>query len=89
MSELIEVFPFVFGVLLGLTWRRFGGPHGHYLPWALASAALGSFATLASGEWRTSPIYFLFDIGLVTVVSAAAALAVVHWARWRERNARG
>ena len=28
MAELVEIFPFAFGVLLGLTWSRFGGPRG-------------------------------------------------------------
>lgn len=88
MSELIEVFPFAFGVLLGLTWRRFGGPRSRRLPWAIACAALGAFATFASGEWRVSPVYFLFDIGLVAAVSAATAIAAAYWTRRRERSSR-
>ena len=32
MSELIEIFPFAFGVLLGLTWLRFGGPRVWRVP---------------------------------------------------------
>ena len=83
METLIEIFPFAFGVLLGLTWARFGGPHAWRLPWGFASAALGAFATFASGEWRVSPFYFLFDIGLVAVVSGATIFALQYWQRRR------
>ena len=86
MSELVEIFPFAFGVLLGLTWLRFGGPRAWRLPWGVACIALGAFATFASGEWRESPLYFLFDIGLVTLVSAATTLAMAYWQRKRERT---
>ena len=86
MSELIEIFPFAFGVLLGLTWSRFGGPRARLVPWSLAVLALGAFATFASGEWRASPLYFLFDIGLVAGVSVATAFAVAYWSRQRERR---
>ena len=34
---------------------------------------------LASGEWRESVLYFLFDISLVGLVSAAVALGVAYW----------
>jgi len=83
MSALIEAFPFVFGVLLGLTLVRIGGPHGRIVSWVIGSLALGAFATLASGEWRESIVYFLFDIGLVASVSIATAFVVRHWQRWR------
>jgi hypothetical protein len=56
------------------------------LPWGAACIALGAFATFASGEWRESPLYFLFDIGLVTLVSAATTLAMAYWQRKRERT---
>lgn len=79
MSELFEMFPFAFGVLLGLTWTRVGGPQSRRLAWALACVGLGAFATFASGEWRESPLYFLFDIGLVAMVSMAVALGVAYW----------
>ena len=85
MEEFIEIFPFAFGVLLGLTWARFGGPSGWRIPWGIASIALGAFATFASGEWRVSPLYFLFDIGLVAVVSVGTLLALRHWQRRREK----
>ena len=85
MSELIEVFPFAFGVLLGFTWLRFGGPGAWRVPWGAACIALGAFATFASGEWRESPLYFLFDIGLVAVVSVATTLAITYWQRRRGR----
>ena len=55
------------------------------VPWGVACIALGAFATFASGEWRESPLYFLFDIGLVTLVSAATTLAMAYWQRKRER----
>ena len=85
MEELIEIFPFAFGVLLGLTWARFGGPTGWRIPWGLACVALGAFATFASGEWRVSPLYFLFDIGLVAAASIGTLLAYKYWQRRRER----
>jgi hypothetical protein len=88
MNELIEVFPFAFGVLLGVTWFRLGGPRTWYGPWGVGCVALGAFATLATGEWRESALYFLFDIGLVAVVSAATTIAAAYWLRRRERNPR-
>jgi hypothetical protein len=75
MRELIEIFPFAFGVLLGLTWQRFGGPRAWRVRWGAACIVLGASATFASGEWRESPLYFLFDIGLVAFMSIATALA--------------
>jgi hypothetical protein len=86
MNALIEMFPFVFGVLLGLTWVRMGGPRRRIAPWAIGSLALGAFATLASGEWRESIVYFLFDIGLVAIVSIATTFVLRHWQRWRSIN---
>lgn len=83
MGELVEVFPFAFGVLLGLTWRRFGGPRAKRVPWGIACIALGAFATLATGEWRESPLYFAFDIGLVAIVSVATTLAMAYWSSRR------
>lgn len=85
MGELVEIFPFAFGVLLGLTWSRFGGPRARRVPWGVACILLGAFATFASGEWRESPLYFLFDIGLVAVVSVATTLAMAYWQRRRGR----
>ena len=71
--------PFAFGGLLGLTWTRVGGPQSQRLGWALSCIGLGAFATFASGEWRESLLYFLFDIGLVALVSIAVALGVAYW----------
>lgn len=85
MNLLIEIFPFAFGVLLGLTWSRFGGPGEWRARWGIACVALGAFATFASGEWRESPIYFLFDIGLVAAMSVGTVFAL---ARWRRRRGR-
>ena len=76
MKIIVESFPFVFGILLGLTWTRMGGPAARRVPWAIAAIALGAFATLASGEWKESALYFLFDIGLVAVVSIATLVAI-------------
>ena len=81
METLIEIFPFAFGVLLGLTWARFGGPHARRIPWGAACVALGAFATFASGEWRLSPFYFVFDIGLVAGLSGATTVALQYWRR--------
>ena len=83
MEILIEMCPFAFGVLLGFTWARFGGPRAWLIPWGIASIALGAFATCASGEWRVSLLYFLFDIGLVAVVSAGTLFALQYWHRQR------
>jgi hypothetical protein len=84
MSELFEMFPFAFGVLLGLTWTRVGGPQSRRVAWALSCIGLGAFATFGSGEWRESLLYFLFDIGLVALVSIAVALGVAYWQRRRQ-----
>jgi hypothetical protein len=78
---LFEIFPFGAGVLLGLIWSRVGGPRRRLVAWALSCIGLGAFATFASGEWRKSVLYFLFDIGLVTLVSVTVALGVAYWRR--------
>lgn len=79
MDMMIEMFPFAFGILLGITWARLGGPRNWGLPWAIAAVSLGAFATFASGEWRESVIYFLFDIGLVAIVSVATTVGLRYW----------
>ena len=81
MEAIVEAFPFVFGVLLGLTWSRIGGPDARRVPWAIAAIALGAFATFVSGEWRESFVYFLFDIALVVVVSIATVVALAYLRR--------
>lgn len=86
MEILIEAFPFAFGVLLGLTWSRFGGPGARRLQWAGVSVLLGAIATFASGEWQVSPLYFLFDIGLVAVVSMGTVLAIRYLERTRAKG---
>jgi hypothetical protein len=74
MEILTEAFPVLFGVLLGMTLGRFRRSlESKLMAWALGSVALGGFATLASGEWHVSPLYFVFDIGLVMAVSLASA----------------
>lgn len=78
MDVLVESFPFVFGVLLGLTIHRLGGVRARWPVWALASVALGSFATFCSGEYLVSPVYFLLDSALVGGVCAATA-AFLQW----------
>ena len=86
MEVLIEIFPFAFGVLLGLTCDRLGGLRQRLPLWAGASVLLGAFATLASGEWRDSVLYFLFDIALVAVVSAGSALGIAYLRRRLARH---
>ena len=81
MEELFEAFPFIFGVLLGLTWLKMGGPQLRRVPWAVAAIALGSLATFASGEWKQSVLYFAFDIALVAVVSIATVVGVQYLRR--------
>jgi len=71
MEILVESFPFVFGVLLGLTSHRLGGVRDRWLLSALGAVLLGSFATLATGEWRVSVAYFALDIALVASVCVA------------------
>lgn len=81
MEILIEAFPFVFGVLLGLTCTRLAGTSRNVL-WAIGSVALGAFATLASGEYKVSPLYFLFDMALVGAAAAGVAMALT----WLKRR---
>ena len=83
MSELFEIFPFAFGVLLGLTWARLGGPGKRRATWVASCVVLGGLATFASGEWRESVLFFLFDIGVVALVSAALAIGTSYWRRRR------
>jgi hypothetical protein len=86
VENLIEIFPFVFGVLLGLTASRLGDGRMPRLAWAAAAVVLGAFATFASGEWRVSPVYFAFDIGLVAVMSLATSFAAGYWRRLRAKR---
>jgi hypothetical protein len=73
MEILTEAFPVLFGVLLGMTLGRIRRSlESKLVQWALGSLALGGFATLASGEWRITPLYFVLDIGLVMAVSLAS-----------------
>jgi hypothetical protein len=86
MEFLVETFPFVFGILLGLTCHRMGGVLKRWPLAAGGSVALGAFATLASGEWRVSPQYFAFDIGLVAAMCAASAWLLARYARRAARH---
>ena len=81
MELLTEAFPFIFGVLLGLTCARLTGARRTGV-WVGGSIALGAFATIASGEYSVSPLYFLFDIALV----AAVALGVIVLRTWMQRR---
>ena len=81
MAELLEAFPFIFGVLLGLTWLKMGGPQARRVPWAVAAIALGALATFASGEWQQSVLFFVFDIALVAIVSIATVVGVQYLRR--------
>ncbi len=78
MEIIVEAFPFMFGVLLGLTCARNGRRRMGL--WTLGSLALGALATLSTGEYRVSPLYFLLDIAIVGVVSLGA-MAFVAWRR--------
>lgn len=69
MEILVESFPFVFGILLGLTCQRLGGVRKRLPWWGGGCVALGAFATFCTGEYRVSLLYFAFDIGLVAAVS--------------------
>lgn len=82
MEVLVESFPFVFGLLLGLTSQRLGGLRARWPVWAVASVALGSFATFCSGEYLVSPVYFLLDSALVGGVCVATALFL----QWRAQR---
>ena len=42
--------------------RRTSRGRARRAAWAVACIALGAFATLASGEWRVSPLYLLVDV---------------------------
>ena len=86
MEILIEAFPFIFGLLLGVTCSRAGGVRRHLLAWAAGCVALGSFATVASGEWRESALYFVFDIGLVAGMSIATVAALDSLRRHNDMN---
>ncbi len=85
MEFLVESFPVVFGLLLGVTLERVGGLRPHTIAWGAGSAALGAFATLCSGEYRESLLYFAVDIGLVAAVSAGTAV-LLGMRRYRPRR---
>ena len=70
MDIFLEAFPFVFGVLLGVTAHRLGNLRERWQLYAAACAPLGALATFATGEYRASLWYFAFDIGLVAGVAA-------------------
>ena len=84
METIIEAFPFVFGLLLGATCLRFSGRVKIGI-WLIGSLALGALATVASGEYKISPLYFLFDIGLVGIASRLT-IAFLEWRRRRYRS---
>ena len=81
MEELFEAFPFIYGILLGLTWLKMGGPQTRRVPWAVSAIALGSLATFASGEYKVSVLYFAFDIALVAIVSIATVVGAQYLQR--------
>ena len=86
MAELFEAFPFIFGVLLGLTWLKMGGAQARRVPWAVAAIALGSLATFASGEWQQSVLFFAFDIAVVALVSIATVVGVQYYRRHKSTS---
>jgi hypothetical protein len=85
METLIEIFPFAFGVLLGLTCEKLGGLRTHIPLWVGASIPLGAFATFVSGEWRESVLFFAADIALVAGTALATSLA---WRALRQVRSR-
>jgi hypothetical protein len=86
MEWLIEMFPVTFGVLLGLTVQRLLPPGRQAVVGLPAALGLGAFATLASGEWRESPWFFLVDMGTVAGVAAATVWALRWWSLRRART---
>ena len=76
MEILFETFPFVFGILLGVACALLGGLRRRWPLWLVGSVALGLFATLASGEYRASWLYLLYDVALVAGVCAATTTAL-------------
>jgi hypothetical protein len=86
MEILVESFPFVFGVLLGISAHRMGNLRKRWPSWAGACIALGAFATLCTGEFRLSLLYFAFDIGLVAAVGAATIALLVELRRRRQHE---
>ena len=86
MGEFVELFPFAFGVLLGFTWRRLDGSRARRLTWSVVCISLGAFVTFWTGEWRESALYFLFDIGLIAVVSVATTFAIGFWQGRRDQG---
>ncbi|MDM0053804.1 hypothetical protein [Variovorax sp. J22R115] len=86
MEILVESFPFVFGVLLGLTCERLGGLRKRLPLWGGGCVALGAFATFCTGEYRESLLYFAFDIGLVAAVSLGIVALLALRRRWLVRR---
>lgn len=75
-----EIVPVILGAVLGaLVWRTSVGPMRSALA-VLAILAAGAFATILSGEFQLSWIYFLIDFseaGLGLVIG----IALVHFFR--------
>jgi hypothetical protein len=90
MNELI---PIIFGVLSGgcVAWLRRRprarlASSAHGLPaLALLAGVLGPVATIITGEYRESALFFLFDFGIVLAAGwAVARVASLAWGRRRQ-----
>ncbi len=67
-----EVFPVVFGILVGLICSHLRYPRHRYISWIGLSVLFGGAATIVSGESQIGWEFLLIDIPLV----AGSALAV-------------
>jgi len=80
MNEFVPVFiAFVFGSLI---WRLFSGS-ARIVLCAIVVIASGSAATLLSGEYQESWLYFLLDFAEASAGLAAAIAAAVYLPRRR------
>lgn len=74
MGELIPVTSgLVAGILLGWSSRR-----RSWIVWLAVAVVLGVFATVVTGEWRSSWGFVLVDIPLVALF-AAAGFKLARW----------
>ena len=79
-----EIFPFFGGVLVGVMVAR--RPRVPMAAAAVLAVALGTLATIVSGEFRLSWDYLYFDIPFVALTAAGTAVLVR--SRFPRRQAR-
>jgi len=78
-----ELFPLACGLLLGIT-LGFVRPTLRLPLGALLAVALGTLATVVTGEFKVSWGYLLFDIPLVAVAAFLGFLSARHLSpSWR------